>query len=51
MKRNYQNGIHEKMCYFVGYEVEKTSAYKQKTLFIEGIQDTEEIMTFFRKED
>ena len=50
MKRNYQNGIHEKMCYFVGYEVEKTPAYQQKTLFIEGIQDTQEIMTFFRKE-
>ena len=37
MKRNYQNGIHEKMCYFVGYEVEKTPVHQQKTLFIEGI--------------
>ena len=50
MKRNYQDGIHEKMCYFVGYEVEKTPAYKMKTLFIEGVQDTEEIMSYYTQE-
>ena len=50
MKRNYKDGIHEKMCYFVGNEVEKTPAYGKKTLFIEGIQDTKEIVAFFAKE-
>lgn len=50
MKRNYKDGIHEKMCYFVGHEVEKTPAYGKKTLFIEGIQDTKEIVAFFAKE-
>lgn len=50
MKRDYEEGIVEKVCYFVGHEVEKTPAYKMKTLFIEGVQDTEEIMTFFKKE-
>ena len=44
MKRDYEEGIVEKVCYFVGHEVEKTPAYKMKTLFIEGVQDTEEIM-------
>ena len=50
MKRNYKDGIHEKMCYFAGNEVEKTPAYGKKTLFIEGIQDTKEIVAFFAKE-
>ena len=50
MKRDYKDGIHEKMCYFVGHEVEKTPAYGKKTLFIEGIQDTKEIVAFFAKE-
>ena len=49
MKRNYEEGIKEKVCYFVGHEVEKTPAYKMKTLFIEGVQNTEEIMTFYNK--
>jgi len=50
MKRDYKDGIHEKMCYFTGYEVEKTPAYGMKTLFVEGIQDTDEIATFMTKE-
>ena len=50
MKRNYKDGIHEKMCYFVGHEVEKTPAYGKKTLFVEGLQDTKEILDFFTKE-
>ena len=50
MKRNYKDGIHEKMCYFVGHEVEKTPAYGKKTLFVEGLQDTKEILHFFTKE-
>ena len=50
MKRNYKDGIHEKMCYFVGHEVEKTPAYGKKTLFVEGLQDTKEILEFFTKE-
>ena len=50
MKRDYKNGIHEKMCYFTGYEVEKTTAYGKKTLFLEGVQNTEEIITFYNKE-
>ena len=50
MKRDYKDGIHEKMCYFVGHEVEKTPAYGKKTLFVEGLQDTKEILEFFTKE-
>tara|TARA_B100000035_G_scaffold309155_1_gene314934 strand:+ start:470 stop:967 length:498 start_codon:yes stop_codon:yes gene_type:complete len=38
------------MCYFTGYEVEKTPAYGKKTLFVEGVQNTEEIITFYNKE-
>ena len=50
MKRDYKDGIHEKMCYFVGHEVERTPAYGKKTLFVEGLQDTKEILEFFTKE-
>ena len=50
MKRDYKDGIHEKMCYFVGHEVERTPAYGKKTLFVEGLQDTKEILDFFTKE-
>ena len=50
MKRTYQDGTHEKTCYFVGHEVEKTPAYGLKTLFVEGIQDIEEILTFYNNE-
>jgi len=38
------------MCYFTGVEVEKTPAYGLKTLFVEGVHDSEEIMQYYTKE-
>jgi hypothetical protein len=43
MKRDYENGVSEDVKLFVGYEVEKTPAYKLKTLFVTGIQGTDVI--------
>ena len=43
MKRDYESGVSEDVKLFVGYEVEKTPAYKLKTLFVTGVQPTDVI--------
>jgi hypothetical protein len=50
MKRDYEEGIADKVHYFTGYEVEKTPAFGMKTLFVNGIQETNEISTFYKEE-
>lgn len=37
MNREYKDGIHEDITFFVGLEVEKTPAYGLKTLFVAGL--------------
>lgn len=44
MKREYTDGTQHGVTYFVGTEVEKTPAYKMKTLFVTGIQPVDEII-------
>jgi hypothetical protein len=43
MKRNYKSGTKEEVVFFFGIEVEKTPAYGKKTLFVVGVQPTEQI--------
>ena len=43
MKRNYKSGTEEEVVFFSGIEVEKTPAYGKKTLFVVGVQPTEQI--------
>ena len=43
MKRNYKEGTHTDITFFVGREIEHTPAYGMKTLFVTGIQPTDAI--------
>lgn len=43
MKRDYQEGDHENVTYFVGTEVEHTPAFGMETLFVVGIRPCAEI--------
>ena len=43
MNRDYESGQSDKADFFVGKEVEHTSAYGMKTLFIVGVQPVEKI--------
>ncbi len=43
MKRDYDTGVDESVEFFVGKEVEHTPAYGLETLFVVGIQDTQQI--------
>ena len=51
MKRPYLNNIDQQsqVDFFVGYEVEKTPAYKQKTLFVVGVQPVNTILEKFNE--
>jgi hypothetical protein len=42
MKREYNDGTHKNVTYFVGLEIEKTPAYGLKTLFVVGLQKPNE---------
>ena len=44
MKRDYKNGQHDDVDYFVGREVEKTPAYDKDTLFVVGVKDPKEVV-------
>ena len=44
MKRDYKNGQHDDVDYFVGREVEKTPAYYKDTLFVVGVKDPKEVV-------
>lgn len=46
MNRDYTTGTNEQVTFFSGYEVEKTPAYKKKTLFVTGVQDVEDILYY-----
>jgi len=43
MKRNYTSGEHDNIQFFTGLEVEHTPAFGMKTLFVTGIQSSEDI--------
>ena len=43
MNRDYQDGKFDNVTYFIGNEVEHTPAYGMRTLFVTGLQSTEEI--------
>lgn len=43
MKREYSKGIEDSVSFFLGTEIEHTPALGMKTLFVVGLQDTEEI--------
>ncbi len=43
MKRDYDDGIKDDVIFFVGTEVEHTSAYGKMTLFVTGVQSIDSI--------
>ena len=45
MKRDYTDGVKENITFFTGVEIEKTSAYGMKTLFVVGVQYVREIVS------
>ena len=50
MKRNYENGIKEKVTFFTGVEVEKTPAFGMKTLFVTGTHPCDVIQKHYDDE-
>lgn len=46
MNRNYNTGQSESVTYFIGQEIEKTPAYGKTTLFVVGVQDSNEILFY-----
>ena len=50
MKRNYNNGIKEKVTFFTGVEVEKTPAFGMKTLFVTGTHPCDVIQKHYDDE-
>lgn len=48
MKRDYSDGVKNDVIFFTGIEIEKTPAYKLKTLFVVGVQPLEEIINLYR---
>ena len=51
MKRDYANTKDKPATFFTGVEVEKTSAFGLKTLFVVGLQSVEEITGWYNTED
>jgi hypothetical protein len=49
MKREYTEGTLEDVTYFVGTEIERTPAYGMNTLFVVGVQRTEEIIALAKE--
>jgi hypothetical protein len=43
MKRDYDNGVYDDVVFFEGTEVEHTPAFGMHTLFVTGVQPTNEI--------
>ncbi len=43
MKRNYKEGVHKDITFFVGKEIEHTPAYGKMTLFVVDVQPIAEI--------
>jgi hypothetical protein len=44
MKRDYADGVQDDVIYFTGYEVEKTPAEGEHTLFVTGCQPLEDVL-------
>jgi hypothetical protein len=44
MKRDYTDGVADDIVFFIGNEVEHTPAYGLKTLFVTGVQSTNDII-------
>ena len=51
MERDYKTGTEDYVNYFTGKEVEHTPAYGEKTLFVVGIKDADEIVRFAESHD
>jgi hypothetical protein len=49
MKREYDTGTAEAITFFVGQEIEQTPAYGMRTLFVVGIQRSEEIINLAKE--
>ena len=51
MKRDYDIGESDSVIFFIGKEVEHTPAFGMNTLFVTGIQPTEDIETILSKQN
>lgn len=51
MKRQYASGTTTNVTIFVGVEVEKTPAYKMKTLFVVGLHDHTDLVQYVASAD
>ena len=51
MKREYTEGTKEGITFFTGIEIEHTPAHGMRTLFVTGVQDTNEILKLASKYD
>ena len=49
MKRDYDSGTTDQATMFIGIEVEHTPAYGEPTLFVVGVQPTDEIIAIARE--
>lgn len=50
MIREYEEGTKSEVTLFVGKEIEKTTFYREDTLFVVGVQDTEELLKIANEE-
>jgi hypothetical protein len=51
MKREYDTGTAESITLFTGIEIEQTPAYGMMTLFVVGVQSTEEIIALAKEKE
>lgn len=51
MKRIYNEGTEESVIYFTGTEVEHTPQYGERTLFVVGIRDVEEVASIAKEKE
>jgi hypothetical protein len=51
MKREYDTGKAESITYFIGVEIERTPAFGMNTMFVVGVQRTEEIIALAKEKE
>ena len=51
MKRDYTDGVKEDITFFTGVEIERTPAFGMQTLFVVGVQHSEEIIALAKEKD
>ena len=51
MKRDYTDGVKEDITYFTGVEIERTPAFGMMTLFVVGVQRSEEIIALAEEKE